>query len=615
MSHVAAQVTPPTEQQLAPRLQHLPPHPRLFLKPGSIDALKASLKADPLLAGLWTSALAEADATITRPPPQHILEGKRLLGVSRDTLQRITFLGLAYRVTGEKKYLDAARQVLLTVAAFPDWNPSHFLDVGEMTAAVGIGYDWLYPDLSEADRATLRQAIQDKGFAPSFNAATNSWLGATNNWCQVCHGGLSLGALAIADDQPEAAAKIIARAVAGVPKAMHVYAPDGVYPEGPMYWGYGTMFSVLLIDALQTSLGTDFGLSQQPGFLASADYVNQMRGPTGKMFDYGDAREGGALSATPNAPLWWIASHRNDGSLLYFERAGIAQALKAGNVKLDHELSRVMPLAFLWAPPSSTTKPTTLYYTGQGEVPVAVYRTSYDPTATFIGIKAGSPSDSHAHMDAGSFVLDAAGYRWAADLGMQDYNSLESKGVNLWDSKQHSDRWQVFRIGPTAHNILTVLSPDGSPRELLVSAHATLKSTPTSTILDLSPLYAGDLASAHRGIALLAPGAVRLQDEFTAPPDKPATVRWTLLTPATADCLPGGALLHQGSQTLKLTFPNHPTLTPTAREARGPHDYDAPNPGKTLLTLDLPLKPGESATLIADLGPVSAPATPLAQWK
>jgi hypothetical protein len=37
---------------------------------------------------------------------------------------------------------------MLAAAAFSDWNPSHFLDVAEMTAALAIGYDWLYEEVS-----------------------------------------------------------------------------------------------------------------------------------------------------------------------------------------------------------------------------------------------------------------------------------------------------------------------------------------------------------------------------------------------------------------------------------------------------------------------------------
>ena len=51
-------------------------------------------------------------------------------------------------MTSEKKYLNRAVKEMLAVSAFSDWNPSHFLDVAEMTMAVSIGYDWLYDGLS-----------------------------------------------------------------------------------------------------------------------------------------------------------------------------------------------------------------------------------------------------------------------------------------------------------------------------------------------------------------------------------------------------------------------------------------------------------------------------------
>jgi hypothetical protein len=87
----------------------------------------------------------------------------------------------------------------------------------------------------------------------------------------VCNGGITVGALAIAESEPALAAQLIARAVNTVPVSMHEYVPDGAYPEGPGYWAYGTTYNVILISALQSVLGTDFGLAKQPGFLATAD--------------------------------------------------------------------------------------------------------------------------------------------------------------------------------------------------------------------------------------------------------------------------------------------------------------------------------------------------------
>jgi len=66
-------------------------------------------------------------------------EGKRLLAISRIALKRIYYLSYAYRMTGERKYALRAEQEMLAVSRFTDWNPTHFLDVGEMVMALAIG--------------------------------------------------------------------------------------------------------------------------------------------------------------------------------------------------------------------------------------------------------------------------------------------------------------------------------------------------------------------------------------------------------------------------------------------------------------------------------------------
>ncbi|MCX6954684.1 MAG: hypothetical protein NTV51_21220 [Verrucomicrobia bacterium] len=158
---------------VARRLQQMPAtHPRLFLPAGGEAAIKQRVATDPFWAGLQAGVVQEADRQLASKPVEHVLIGRRLLDKSRTALSRVLHLGLAWRLTGEKKYLDRGRAELLAVAAFADWNPKHFLDVAEMTAAVGIGYDWFYPALDEATRRTLREAIVTKGLKAS---QTNNW--------------------------------------------------------------------------------------------------------------------------------------------------------------------------------------------------------------------------------------------------------------------------------------------------------------------------------------------------------------------------------------------------------------------------------------------------------
>lgn len=65
----------------------------------------------------------------------------------------------------------------MTPISFP-WNPSHFLDVAEMTGGLAIGYDWLYDDLSPESREKIRQAIVAKGLGPAL-ASQHSCVFAT----------------------------------------------------------------------------------------------------------------------------------------------------------------------------------------------------------------------------------------------------------------------------------------------------------------------------------------------------------------------------------------------------------------------------------------------------
>ena len=113
-----------------------------------------------------------------------------------------------------------AEQEMVSVCSFGDWNPSHFLDVGEMTMAVAIGYDWLFDKLSPETRRVVRESILQKGFAPSNDKQYNWFLKAENNWNQVCNTGLVYGALALLDSDSKEAAAVIERAMSSVPLSM-----------------------------------------------------------------------------------------------------------------------------------------------------------------------------------------------------------------------------------------------------------------------------------------------------------------------------------------------------------------------------------------------------------
>ncbi len=587
-----------------------PSHPRLLLTPAGEAALKARIPADPVMQRMLADLVAEADRQLLTPPVERVLIGRRLLDKSRTALSRVLHLSLAWRLTGQTAYLDRARAELTAVARFSDWNPSHFLDVAEMTTAVGFGYDWLYSGLDEPTRALLRAALVDKGLKPSLT--NDSWTKTTNNWNQVCNAGMTVGALAVAESEPELSADLIARAVNTVPISMHEYAPDGAYPEGPAYWDYGTSFNVLLISALESTLGTDFGLGALPGFMATADYFLHVVGPSGYSFNYSDAGRGGR-GASP--ALYWFAARRHAPYLLWNVRPAIETTMAGSGGRTR---DRLEPLVMVWlaadhqAPPA----PAALSWTGSGPNPVAFHRTAWDRDATFVAIKAGSPGLNHAHMDVGAFVMDALGVRWADDLGSQDYNSLESRGVDLWNRTQASDRWTVFRIGASSHNILQV---NGQPQ--LVDGHATFTVRKAGrTVADLAGVYAGQFAAVQRGVALQTDGSVRVQDEFTMR-DTPAEVRWAMVTRAAVRLgEPGTAVLEQAGKTLafRVIEPAGVTLEIFATDPP-PAAIDAANPDTRQIGFRIRASPGASRRFVVQLEPGPprtrpVPIVPLREW-
>src|SRR5579859_4116741 len=204
---LTAAVQPP-EHPLA-TLRH--GHPRLIATDADFTRLRELVRSDSVAAGIYANLKRQADQMLSQPTVVHRLIGPRLLDQSRLCLERVYTLALVYRISGKAKYLDRALAELRAAAAFPDWNPSHFLDVAEMTHALAIGYDWLYRDLRAEDRALLRQAIEEKGLDEAIRIYQrhNWWTVAVHNWNQVCNGGITLGALAIADEYPQRAEYIV----------------------------------------------------------------------------------------------------------------------------------------------------------------------------------------------------------------------------------------------------------------------------------------------------------------------------------------------------------------------------------------------------------------------
>jgi hypothetical protein len=570
-------------------------HPRILLLRGEENSIRNTIETDEVWKKIDRFILSECDKMPGIPPVERILIGRRLLDKSREALKRIFYLSYAWRMTSQEKYYDRAVKEMIAVAGFNDWNPSHFLDVAEMTMAMAIGYDWLYDKMPEETRNIVKRAIIEKGLLPSLKPENSSWVNASHNWNQVCNAGMTYGALAVYEEETSLATKIIQRAVGSIILPMNDYEPDGAYPEGYSYWGYGTSFNVMFLSAMEKAFGKDGVPLPGSGFLRTAGYLENMTGPSGICFNYSDAGQGGNM----NPAMFWFASRLKDNSLLWVERFH----LETKNPPSD----RLLPAVMIWGSGitmDKITPPEKTVWVGQGKNPVALMRTSWtDKNAIYVGFKAGSPSVNHGHMDAGSFIIDAGGERWAMDFGMQDYNSLETAGVNLWGMAQNSQRWEVYRYNNFVHNTLTV-----NNKLQKVNGYSMVTSFSDNPIMinattDITSLYGDDLKKAERGVAIIDNKYVMVRDEIeTGGSD--AGVRWNMLTSANVSIVgKNTAELTKNGKKLVMKIVSPADAEFTTRSTVPPHSYDAPNPGTILLGFEVNISANSKTDLVVILLP------------
>ncbi|MFC1795066.1 heparinase II/III family protein [Planctomycetota bacterium] len=442
----------------------------------------------------------------------------------------------------------------------------------------------------------------EKGLQPSLE--TKGWVRGHNNWNQVCNGGITLGALAIMEDQPELAKKLVHRAINGVQVVMKQYEPDGAYPEGPGYWVYGTSYNVILLAALESVLGTDFNLSQAPGFARSAAYYLHVTGPTGLYFNYPDSGSRSGFLPT----VFWFAQKYSQPSLAWHQHQFWKDASAQNQPTLVQ--SRFSPLILLWCN-SRQAIPEDLNWMGRGSNSITMFRSSWtDPEAVYLAIKGGSPSVSHGHMDVGSFVLDAEGVRWAVDLGPESYHKIESLGMNLWGRSQDAERWRIFRYNNLSHNTLVVNDQhqrvNGNAPIIRYSGEASFP----HVVFDMTDVYEGQLAEALRGAALLPTGQVIIQDEFKAA-DQPITVRWAMVTPAEVSIESNkSALLRKEGKSIRLTVLTDEEIQLRTYSTEPKADYDARNPGTRLIGFEMSLSPEQAVRTVVLMSPSSANAKP-----
>jgi len=591
----------PSADELVHRVKRQ--HPRLLIDAAGFEDLRRRIAGDPLLEKWDIELRRDADRFLTAKLPEHVLpDGLRLLDTSRRMVQHCYTLAMAYRLHGDRRYLDRLWRELQAVARFPDFNPKHFLDTAEMTHALAIAYDWLYDEWSNSQRETIRRAIIEMGLKPGLKVyeSHSGWHHDVHNWNQVCNGGLTVGALALCDDEPKLCGKIIRHALSSVPLAMQSYAPDGGWGEGPGYWDYATSYNVTMLACLESAMGSDFGLSQFPGFDQTALFPLYMTGCGNRCFNFADCSE---HISRADCLLW----------------LGCRFQLPAATW-LGAQADRPTAAAMIWyqspgKDPAAAGLPPDRYWR---IVEAVTLRSRWnDPQPLFVGIQARAHAFNHEHLDIGSFVLDALGQRWAVDLGADDYNLPGYFG---------SKRWDYYRLRAEGHNTLVIdpaAAADQDPQAACGIRRFVSRPEWAFAIADMTHAYGKRARRIERGVAMVDRRYVVVQDEIES---AGGDVWWFVHTPAAVRLERDGrvAVLELSGRQLEVRILGAASarfdVRPASPLPTSPHPaHQKSNDGVRKLAIHLPNTTALRLTVafipLDGRGEIALPAVrPLAEW-
>lgn len=438
-------------------------HPRVYATAAELKALRERARTTTRTTGStsWQSVLSTLRALQKDPPPApaQARRAQNEVGIA------IAEAALAYKIEGDPRYLAAAKKYMEAAVSYDIWGyasnkPNVDLAAGHLLYGLGWGYDLLYHDLSEAERARYRDKLskQARLLFEYYKPKPGRSYSYSQNHVFIPMAGLAVTAYALYDevnDAPQWAA--LARAI--YDRVLATYSPDGYYYEGFEYWIFSTPWLVHFMDAQAHATGED--LYDHPGFKQMHLYVAHSLLPDGKyVFDFGDIYEGSITRAgsgdeykranpggrfhTNYNLLYRLAARFRDPAI-----QGVADWMK----QLNHWNAEEY-WTLLWHDPTLKATPIARlpksHYFRDHEV--VYWRSDWTPQATAFAFKCGPPeghhtnallkqfpdwhlSAGHAHPDAASFIVYANGKVLTGDAGYAGVPMTEHHNSVLIDGK------------------------------------------------------------------------------------------------------------------------------------------------------------------------------------
>jgi len=388
-------------------------------------------------AAQWQKLQALADRYVKSGPPAYI-ERDKYSGDEqlwqREVGNAMPTLAMAWLVTQDRQYLDAARAWALASCGYVTWGLGRIdgmdLASGHQLFGLGIVYDWCYADLGDDARTTIRDTLQKRaGRMYEAAAAGEAWWHKSylqnHLWVNAC--GMAVAGFAVYDELPEAQ-RWIGLPLVKFKRTMEVLGPDGASHEGVGYWQYGVeymlKFMALARDLLQVEM---FANEWWRNTASYALYLQLLRAAWSRgsnIVDIADCPRSNWYG--PEYLLWKLAHEYNDPAAQWQANEEFAANITGGGAPF---------LDLLWYDPAIQPQPpanlpTLKHFTDLGIVSA---RSDWTGNESLLVFKCGpflghealkkltyDAGGGHVHPDANHFLLFGDGEWLIKDDGYAD---------------------------------------------------------------------------------------------------------------------------------------------------------------------------------------------------
>jgi hypothetical protein len=372
-------------------------------------------------------------------------------------LSKMDYLSLAYELTGDRKYADHIKDMLLNAVKAQTWSSSEMmlrnpawhteLQVAHRSFACGLAYDAVYNTLTKDERTTIANGLQRLAVEPAMADWVNdetrihSLNSMGHNWWSscVCMGGFL--ALSLENEIPSNK-RYVEKIIGILPEwfgfsgdilqnKMRSFDRDGGQYESVNYANFAIQEAALFLLACKNA-AADIKVPDIPQLHKTLNYFAHASYPrNGELWsiNFGDSHK--SITAESCLEILYALGYcHNDNMLWYFSK------VIDGQNRDGFFRSRPMGYVFMPSTKGAPEEPTLDKCALFNDFGIATLRDSWKNDATMLAVKSGH-TWNHCHADANSLILFHKGVDLLKDAGNCNYGMSDYRNY-FFQSQAHN---------------------------------------------------------------------------------------------------------------------------------------------------------------------------------